>query len=248
MFTATSFGQEDIVRDNLVVWLDANDRTSYPGTGTVWGDLSRNGFNGTLTNGPTYTSSFGGFIRCDGTNDFIEVTDNSSLDFGSGSFTVEYWFRKLTGTVSFSNIWGPNKWTLGAANTGEWLLLIGNGSTSAGGNNYGFSVQVGSTNYTTGNSSETLSLNVWYQLIGMRSGNSLRTYVNSVLKQNVTPSGFTTSSIINNVANMNLRINNSMNNSNYTNADNSIIRVYNRALTQSEINQNFNANRIRFNI
>ena len=38
MFTATGFSQQDIVKDGLVLWLDANDKTSYPGTGTVWRD------------------------------------------------------------------------------------------------------------------------------------------------------------------------------------------------------------------
>jgi len=40
-----------IVRDGLVLALDAADRNSYPGTGTTWYDLSGNGNNGTLNNG-----------------------------------------------------------------------------------------------------------------------------------------------------------------------------------------------------
>lgn len=53
---------------SLLLWLDAEQPGSYPETGTTWTDLSGNGNNGTLTNGPTYSS---GSIVFDGVNDFI---------------------------------------------------------------------------------------------------------------------------------------------------------------------------------
>ena len=60
-----------IVTDGLVLCLDAANSKSYPGSGTSWNDLSRNNNTGTLTNGPTYTSSFGGSSVFDGTNDYV---------------------------------------------------------------------------------------------------------------------------------------------------------------------------------
>jgi hypothetical protein len=220
-----------------------------PYNGTIWTDLSGNSNNGTLTNGPIFGSENGGYIRCDGINDFIEVLDNPSLDFGSGSFTVEYWFRKLQTTTAFDNIWGPNKWNLGSSlGTNEWTLAIGNGTTGTG-NQYGFAVESGSVGYGISETTTTqLSLNTWYQLVGQRDGANFKTYLNGTLTMNVTASGFTTSSIINNVNNRNLRINNSAANVLYTNADNAICRIYNRALTPSEVLQNFNATRARFGI
>lgn len=236
-----------IVADNsLVLYLDAANTKSYPTTGTVWSDLSRRGNNGTLINGPTFNSANGGYITCDGIDDYIEVPDNSILDFGANNFSVEYWFRKLETTVAFDNIWGPNKWnTGGSPGTNEWNLQIGNGTTGTG-DNYGFGVEVGATIYRV-ISTGTLSLNVWYQLVGMRSGGSLQTYLNGVLTDSLSPSGFTSSSVINNVG-RNLRINNSALNLYYTKADNSIVRIYNKALTATEILQNYNATRGRFGI
>ena len=64
-------GGPDIVENGLVLHLDAADSNSYPGSGTVWTDLSGNGYNGTLTNGPTFSSSNRGGIVLDGTNDYI---------------------------------------------------------------------------------------------------------------------------------------------------------------------------------
>ena len=242
-----SLGGPHIVTDGLVLSLDAANTKSYQSGSTTWFDRSGRGNNGTLVNGPTFDSANGGYIRCDGTNDFIEVSDNSLLDFGSGNFTVEYWFRKLTTTVAYGNIWGPNKWNTGALRgTNEWSLDIGNG-TSGNGNIYSFTVEVGTTFYSTGGSSETLALNTWYQIVGIRNGGSLQTYIDGVLKQNVSPSGFTSSSVINNVGRV-LRINNSNLNQFYTNADNASLRIYNRALTTQEVLQNFDATKGRFGL
>jgi hypothetical protein len=65
-----------IVRDGLVLELDAGDRNSYPGSGTTWSDISGNGYNGTLTNGPTFNSANGGGIVFDGTNDYVIGNNN----------------------------------------------------------------------------------------------------------------------------------------------------------------------------
>ena len=183
-----------IIRNGLVLHLDAANALSYPRTGTLWRDISRNNNNGTLINSPTFSLNNGGSIRCNGVNNFIEVLDKSSLDFGSSNFTVEYWFRKLTGTTGgFGNLFGPNKWNTGAVpGSNEWALIIGNGTTGSG-NNYSFTVEVGNTFYSTGESSEVLALNTWYQLIGMREGLSLKTYLNCVIKQIFSLVGFSAS-------------------------------------------------------
>jgi hypothetical protein len=65
-----------IVTNGLVLNLDAGQQNSYPGTGTKWTDLSGNGNNGTLVNGPTYSSANGGVIALDGVNDYIDVPIN----------------------------------------------------------------------------------------------------------------------------------------------------------------------------
>jgi hypothetical protein len=243
---ATFKNTPSIVTNGLVLCLDAANRISYVSGSTTWNDLS--GFNnsGSLVNGPTFNSGNGGYIICDGVNDYIEVLDNPSLDFGSGSFTVEYWFRKLATTTGFDNIWGPNKWNTGAIpGTNEWSLTIGNGIT--GNNNiYEFAIESGSTSYSIA-SSDQLLLNTWYQLVGQRDGATLKTYLNGSLTLNSTLSGMTTLTSVNNVG-RNLRINNSAVNNFYTNADNAIVRIYNKALSADEVLQNYNATKSRFNL
>ena len=58
-----------IVRDSLILYVDAANPKSYPGSGTTWKDLSGSNHHLTLNNGPTFNSNFGGYLDFDGTND-----------------------------------------------------------------------------------------------------------------------------------------------------------------------------------
>jgi hypothetical protein len=70
--------------------LDAGNRESYvSGSNTIF-DLSGNGYDGTLTNGPTFSSANGGSIVFDGTNDFIVGTNNVGIS-GTGARTLSTW-------------------------------------------------------------------------------------------------------------------------------------------------------------
>ncbi len=88
-----------IITDGLVLYLDAANTRSYPGSGTAWNDLSRSGNNGTLVNGPTFNSANLGSIVFDGTNDYSEVTSrNTNLEFQPTSGYSCMVFYKSTAT------------------------------------------------------------------------------------------------------------------------------------------------------
>ena len=74
-----------IVRDNLVLYLDAANTKSYPGSGTTWKDISGKGNNGTLTNGPTFDSNNLGSIDFDGTNDHVVLSSPVMTSFSKVS-------------------------------------------------------------------------------------------------------------------------------------------------------------------
>ena len=67
----------NVVTDGLVLYLDAGNVKSYPGTGTVWSDLSGDGNNGDLINGITYSS---GNLLFDGSIDYVDCGTKASLD------------------------------------------------------------------------------------------------------------------------------------------------------------------------
>ena len=79
-----------VVTTGLQLYLDVGNASSYPGSGTTWTDLTVNGRNGTLTNGPTYSGTNGGSIVFDGTNDFVQCT--GSLTVTAATFVT--WIRR----------------------------------------------------------------------------------------------------------------------------------------------------------
>jgi hypothetical protein len=84
-----------IITDGLVLYLDAGNTASYPGSGTTWTDLSGNGNNGTLVNGPTFSSANSGNIVFDGTDDYADLVNNSNTLFSnSQSHSFSLWLRK----------------------------------------------------------------------------------------------------------------------------------------------------------
>jgi hypothetical protein len=81
------FTGPNIVKNGLVLWLDAANTKSYPGSGTNWADLSGNGNTGVLTNGPTFSSANNGSIVFDGVDDYVQFSNIASFD--SSTFTID---------------------------------------------------------------------------------------------------------------------------------------------------------------
>lgn len=87
-----------IVTDGLVLYLDATNPKSYPGTGTSWYDLSGNNNISGLISGSSFNTSVGGCISLDGSNDYVNVawTSNPSVN----SFTINIWHNWNGATLS----------------------------------------------------------------------------------------------------------------------------------------------------
>ena len=101
----TIYAGPEIVNSGLVLCLDAANPRSYSGSGTTWSDISGRGNNGTLTNGPTFSSSNGGNNVFDGIDDYAEVTTrNTNLEFQpQNSFTLSVWIKTNTLLPSFTS-------------------------------------------------------------------------------------------------------------------------------------------------
>ena len=83
--------------DSLVGWWEFEE-----GGGSTAGDSSGNGNDGTLVNGPVWTSGIiGGALEFDGTDDRVSVPDDGSLDI-SGAITVSIWLKMDSGVTSQS--------------------------------------------------------------------------------------------------------------------------------------------------
>jgi len=92
-----------IVTSGLQLYLDAGIPASYPGTGTTWNDLSGNGNNLSLVNGPVWSSSDGGYFTFDGVNDHVSNYSFNNQYTGS-SFTYVGVIRYNNKSNSYHNI------------------------------------------------------------------------------------------------------------------------------------------------
>ena len=103
---------------SCVLYLDAANVKSYLGTGTVWTDLSKNNNNGTLTNGPTFSSDNMGSLVFDGVDDYIEL--GNILNFERiNPFSICFWIKAGIPTTYLPVI---NKLTWGVGLSG-WRIL-----------------------------------------------------------------------------------------------------------------------------
>jgi hypothetical protein len=233
----------NIVTDGLVLHLDAANPKSYPGSGTTWNDLSGNGNNGTLVNGPTFDSGNNGSLAFDGNNDYSEF--NNTI-IKNTSFTIGFWMYhhvEITQTVNGNlideiigteSLIGSNKgWTVRLLPYYENTIgiLVNDGANAT-------TVQLGNTTI------EKQKWNYWVGTLNIND-NTLRSYVNSELDAEDTNIDLQ-ASFDNNT---NLSIGYGKEGSNrYLNGQLSNIKIYNKALTQQEILQNYNATKSRFGL
>ena len=81
-----------ITTDGLVFYVDAANPKSYVSGSTTWSDLSKNNNNGTLTNGPTFDSNNKGSILYDGSDDYVQVDGFELLD-NVNEFSINMWVK-----------------------------------------------------------------------------------------------------------------------------------------------------------
>jgi hypothetical protein len=219
-----------IVRDGLVLHLDAGNTDSYPGNGTIWTDLTTNGNNGTLTNGPTFNSGNGGSIVFDGVDDNSTTLSSSTTNI-TERVTVAAWVKfnaSLTSQIDHVIIISKENFN---GNTGYRLSF----RTDQGSDPISWRVNGSLTNGACEWAPGTLFNDLlWHYVVATYDKTALRIYVDNVLR-----------------ASSNYSSNISLNTTNVTvgarlNGQIGQATIYNRALTAAEIEQNYNALRGRY--
>lgn len=81
--------EQSSLLSNTVLYLDAGDSNSYPGTGSTWSDLSTTGNDATVYNAG-YSTGDGGYFYFDGTSDYL--TFSSAQNFGN-AISISVWVR-----------------------------------------------------------------------------------------------------------------------------------------------------------
>lgn len=85
-----------IITDGLVLSLDASDANSYTSGSSVWYDLSGNNYTGSLVNVPSFNKSNLGNMIFDGVNDYVNLGKPTLLNNLTSSFTINAWIKIVT--------------------------------------------------------------------------------------------------------------------------------------------------------
>jgi hypothetical protein len=238
MSTQYAFGR--IVTSGLVLALDAADKNSYVSGSTTWRDLTVNNYNGTLTNGPTFISTNGGSINFDGVDDHVNIPYNSN--FNLTSWTLSSWV-KLNTTPDFTD------------------TIISRGYDS--GFNLNYYIDCRTTNFQAGSfkgsptadhfvtsSTTTASrIGLWTNIVAYRTTDyKVGVYINGIRENEVTYTlvDFSSTSVNSTINLGALNQNGTM--ARFLNAQIASSQLYNRALSASEIIQNYNAQKSRFGL
>lgn len=217
-----------VVTDGLVLHLDAANIRSYPRSGTTWTDLSGRGNNGTLVNGPTYNANNSGSIVFDGTNDYIEIVGNSS--------------NTPTSMTLFCFVYPKNvrpEEIVVTQNSGDGYRLMTRVYEDDTGTLWGFRPNINDSEYK---GTTVLSNNTWYCLAVTYTTSNLILYLNGNVELNqATPASLDHGGNIE----LGVGVGGALR---HLQANLPIFMMYDRALTTTEVRQNFNAIRGRFGI
>jgi hypothetical protein len=238
------YGIPDIVTDGLVLNLDAGNPYSYlsGSSGTTWTDVSGKGNNGTLVNGPIYSN---GAITFDGVDDYAVTTLNSTPTLNiTTQITLESWIKSTALANVFHGDGVNSKGTSTDGNSGVYETLI----ISSGGINYPFfRMRIGSSTPTYSPTNIPLNLNQIYHFVSVYDGNTMRIFINGIesgvgltqtgnIEANTQPLGIGCRYGKIGVSDV------------YFNGNIYSNKIYNRALSATEVQQNFNALRGRYGI
>jgi len=219
-------GPGNIVTNGLVLYLDAANYLSYTSGSTTWRDLSPSNISGSLINGPTFSSTNAGSIVFDGVDDYVASNISSNIQENVG--TCCCWVKTSTPGSSFRGIIVKQQgWGLfvvdGIFSTYDW----GNSATRSTGVN----ISTGMWNYVA----------MSFTDISGTPSNNASLYLNGSLLLVTTIQKTSPGSTV-------TLASGSPGGSQFLNGNIASTQIYSRALTASEVLQNYNATKARFGL
>jgi hypothetical protein len=200
---------------SLKMYLDASNTTSYPGTGSTWFDLTSNGNNGTLST-PSWNSNY---FHFNGTSDIVTTS-------GFYGFSVQTWAVWVNPDVLERGEF-MQTYPSGTIPQGAMYIEMSNtsGNVEAGvRNSSGSTISVTST--------ATLTAGAWTHVAVTSDGSNIKIYIGNAAPVSaaatVSSLSTNTQSLVLGYEPRNTRL--------WFDGKMSKVRVYDTALTQSEIN------------
>jgi hypothetical protein len=128
--TPSSTPPPSLLRGNRLA-LDASVPASYPGSGSIWNDISGNGNVITLYNSPTFNGSKGGVLQFDGINQYGDAPSTSSLNIAGTNATFEAYVQVDTTNTQYM-VFGKGPYTGGPGNQNGNYFIWANGQPGGG--------------------------------------------------------------------------------------------------------------------
>jgi hypothetical protein len=233
-----SWNSPDIVRDGLVLYLDAGTSNSYNrySSAGIWRDVNGNNVTGSLINGSNFNTDNLGNIQFDGTDDVVLLPNIGVSNLSA--FSVSFWARTTVG-VNFPIVYSENTPSSWPSN----LFIIYFGDTSSNGQAVGgLRVWFFSINVLRG-VTDVRNLGWKYVTYIQTSTSSRKLYLDTILEASNTTNNTSLAT--------HASIGAGNNNGTYQqffNGNLALLTCYNRALTESEMIQNYNATKGRFGL
>jgi len=218
--------RNSIVTNGLVLALDAGNTKSYTSGSTTWRDISGNNNSGSLLNGPTFSSQNGGSIAFDGVDDYGALSSNLVLN---GPFT---WIINCR-----SN-------TLSAAENRQTYLAGSNNWFEQSDNDTLFVVNTNEVSFNLELPVGLLPQNTWYNIAVTRKVDNTFDFYYNGIKQTLRSGDTTPVSGSYNIS----RLGAIVGGGRYWNGNIAQILIYNKALSSTEVLQNYNATKTRFGL
>jgi hypothetical protein len=233
MFISTVFAQD--INSGLVGYWKFDE-----GSGNIAADSSGNGNNGALINSPAWVDGrWGGkALSFNGVDQYVNVTGNTDLNPHTSNWTISAWVNIAQLTNSGGNDYGfvivGKRQT--ASDTSLTLLARGGSSTTSQAR---FAFIYDGTLQLAGAQTPLMNVSGWHYVSGERSGGDLYVYVDGV---EYGPNNFvnyggnlTASTDVNSTTPINLAHHGAW--SSYYNGTIDEVRIYNRTLSQQEIQE-----------
>lgn len=221
-------------RNPKVEWTNVDTGNStFSSTNNIglWYDLSGNASNCSLINGPTSNVSNKGNILFDGVDDYGSITNVSSLR-PINELTIELVIKAVTTTAGWNHIFGINPY----ASLSPLIFL------ETGGQLIRALHFVDGVEYRC-NTVQSISTSVFTHVVfTFKPGDAIRSYFNSVAS---TTTSLPNGTLSYNTSNAFLI---GYSGANWPNVQYGLVRVYNKALTQTEVSQNYEATKTRFGL
>lgn len=238
---AVRYALPPVVTNGLVLYLDAANKQSYVSGSTSWNDIAGSN-NGTLINGPTFNSGSGGSIVFDSSDDYVNCGTSTALN--SSNITFSAWVQRTATWTQTSLFWAKKN---GDFTSNGFYIELATASSIGGGFTPTTVITNGAAiNYfrTSINSNTSFPLNTWTHLTVTLSGSTPAMYFNGIAAS-LTIGG---TNIITPTSDTKYLMSASPLYVTTTSGNIASVQVYNRALSASEVLQNYNTVKGRFGL